>query len=82
MSHDAEEEDGATGEPLEESTKSRRPRIARGGRFGIDRTTALSDGVFAIALTLLVLQLRVPSDVEQRQYGSLAGALLVGWRDC
>lgn len=34
------------------------------GSFGVERMAALSDGVFAIVLTLLVLELKVPEVVE------------------
>jgi len=30
-------------------------------RYGLDRTTAISDGIFAFAVTLLVLDLIVPT---------------------
>ncbi|HEU5440629.1 MAG TPA: TMEM175 family protein [Ktedonobacterales bacterium] len=40
------------------------------------RVEAFSDGVFAIAVTLLVLNLKVPA-----ASGDLAGKLLDGWRD-
>lgn len=41
------------------------------------RVEAFSDGVFAIAITLLVLDLKVPRDAEL--HGSLAAALLRQW---
>jgi uncharacterized membrane protein len=41
------------------------------------RVEAFSDGVFAIAITLLVLDLKVPRDAEL--HGSLAEALLRQW---
>jgi uncharacterized membrane protein len=44
------------------ATEPTRPAVAtRGDVFDYDRTVALSDGVFAIALTLLVLNIPIPS---------------------
>src|SRR5437870_13910486 len=43
------------------------------------RVEAFSDGVMAIAITLLVLDLKVPSDAETREAGSLIAALAGYW---
>ncbi len=43
------------------------------------RVEAFSDGVFAIAITLLVLELKVPHLENGGQGGSLVGALLSQW---
>jgi len=43
------------------------------------RVEAFSDGVMAIAITLLVLDLKVPSDAETREAGSLVAALGQHW---
>jgi uncharacterized membrane protein len=43
------------------------------------RVEAFSDGVMAIAITLLVLDLKVPSDEETREAGSLIAALGHHW---
>lgn len=43
------------------------------------RVEAFSDGVMAIAITLLVLDLRVPSAEEVDSAGSLLGALIHHW---
>jgi uncharacterized membrane protein len=49
-----------------------------GGR-GLDRILALSDGVFAIAMTLLVLNIEVPEIPEDLVARELPGALLDLW---
>jgi uncharacterized membrane protein len=43
------------------------------------RTETISDGVFAIAITLLVLNLHVPGAAEQKEAGGALQALLVEW---
>jgi TMEM175 potassium channel family protein len=46
--------------------------------FDYDRTVALSDGVFAIALTLLVLNITVP-ELTSRHHGEIGDRLLDRW---
>jgi uncharacterized membrane protein len=46
---------------------------------GPDRAKAFSDGVFAIALTLLILQIKVPSPSQIADEGALRGFLLQQW---
>jgi uncharacterized membrane protein len=56
---------------MEESTRSHGPEdVGRG------RVETLSDGVFAIVVTLLVLELRVPHLADHDSPAALAGALL------
>jgi len=43
------------------------------------RVEAFSDGVMAIAITLLVLDLRVPTEADVAATGGLLGALLAMW---
>ncbi|MBV9473146.1 MAG: DUF1211 domain-containing protein [Solirubrobacterales bacterium] len=43
------------------------------------RLEAFSDGVIAVAITLLVLNIQVPTFAETRQHGGLAGALGQNW---
>ncbi|HEX2790501.1 MAG TPA: TMEM175 family protein [Steroidobacteraceae bacterium] len=43
------------------------------------RLEAFSDGVFAIAITLLILEIRVPSTIELTQAGGLWPALAQRW---
>ncbi|MEP6572332.1 MAG: TMEM175 family protein [Gemmatimonadota bacterium] len=49
------------------------------GQFDTTRLEAFSDGVFAIAITLLVLEIRVPSHEAILQDGGLWHALLRLW---
>ena len=62
------------GEP--ESLDMDEPLGRRVRRHGYDRLLMLSDGVFAIAITLLALELRPP----ELWPGSLGGLLAVKWR--
>ena len=43
---------------------------------GLDRLAALSDGLFAIAMTLIVLEIRVPDLARPASDGQLAEALV------
>jgi uncharacterized membrane protein len=49
------------------------------GDRGLDRILALSDGVFAIAITLLVLNIEVPQIPEELVSEELPGELLDLW---
>jgi len=57
----------------------REGRRIEGDSRGLDRILALSDGVFAIALTLLVLNIEVPTIPEDLVAEELPGALLNLW---
>jgi len=61
-----------TGEP--ESLETIEPLAARRARHDFDRLIMLSDGVFAIAITLLALDVRVPMGTPD-QFASLWSAL-------
>lgn len=61
-----------TGEP--ESLDTTEPLPARRARHDFDRLIMLSDGVFAIAITLLALDVRVPAGTAD-QFSSLWAAL-------
>jgi uncharacterized membrane protein len=53
-------------------------RWTAGERHDVVRVEAFSDGVFAIAITLLVLNIHIPT-AEELGRGGLAGALLGQW---
>jgi uncharacterized membrane protein len=70
----------------DEELPSDRPRLGRGFRRpdeitgdDLSRILALSDGVFAFAMTLLVLSLAVPVYVHTPTNGMLVGFLLGDW---
>lgn len=47
--------------------------------FSKERLDTLSDGVFSVAMTLLVLDVRLPEDFHPRDGGELAEALIGLW---
>src|SRR5215468_3389895 len=53
-------------------------RLATDERHDVTRVEAFSDGVFAIAITLLVLNIQIPT-AEKVGPGGLASALLSQW---
>jgi uncharacterized membrane protein len=66
----------------EPSTSERRGTSAAGPAADLapsGRTETISDGVFAIAITLLVLNLHVPGAVEQKDAGGALQALVDEW---
>jgi uncharacterized membrane protein len=63
----------------EESARSPDSRPIDESRRGPERLEALSDGVFAIAITLLVLEIRVPSGEQVASPAALLDALAGLW---
>jgi uncharacterized membrane protein len=53
-----------------------------GAERGLDRFEGFSDTVFAIALTLLIVEIKVPGSPQgPRGYSNLVGAMAEQWRE-
>ncbi|WP_250495204.1 TMEM175 family protein [Caballeronia sp. GAWG1-1] len=53
-----------------------------GAERGLDRFGGFSDAVFAIALTLLIVEIKVPGSPEDTHgYSDLASAMAEQWRE-
>ncbi|HEX8166983.1 MAG TPA: TMEM175 family protein [Beijerinckiaceae bacterium] len=53
-----------------------------GAERGLNRFEGFSDAVFAIALTLLIVEIKVPGSPEgPRDYSDLARAMAEQWRE-
>lgn len=61
---------------MDEASGGARPATSLSAK---NRTEAFSDGVFAIAITLLVIEVRVPGEADIEQAGSLWQALAHAW---
>jgi uncharacterized membrane protein len=60
----------------------RTPRNTHGAERGLSRFEGFSDAVFAIALTLLIVEIKVPGSPEGPQgYTDLAKAMAEQWRE-
>jgi len=61
---------------------TRPQRSTHGAERGLSRFEGFSDAVFAIALTLLIVEIKVPGSPEGPQdYGNLAAAMAEQWRE-
>ena len=65
-----------------ETPSQHRDVQTHGAERGLSRFEGFSDAVFAIALTLLIVEIKVPGSPEgPRGYGDLAHAMAEQWRE-
>lgn len=64
---------------MKQHTTARQARVEEQDHLGLERLIFFSDAVFAIAITLLALEIRLPAGSDIRSDGELLAALLGIW---
>ena len=63
----------------EQIAENEKPEVVNSNMVDTDRLLAFSDGIFAVAITLLILDIHVPPVADTVGHGGLAHALLAQW---